>query len=154
MADYRIPVLENFEFQPGVIDRVNAAPVSPAKGDRYLVIATVASGDDFFGQEGNIATFDGVAWMFDSAIEGMMVWVDDEDVYYYYNGTAWNIWEDGSAAVATHEASYNHSLLHTQNTDTSLDVGGPNEISAAQAKEAYTRRGQYDADYGAITMTI
>jgi len=44
------------------------------------------------------------------------------------------------------------SKAHTQNTDQYLDQGGANEISAAQVKEAYDRRGVYDADLGCILM--
>ena len=43
---------------------------------------------------------------------------------------------DGAAAgaVAQHEATYNHLLLHVQGTDQALDTGGPNEISAADLR--------------------
>ena len=44
MADYRIPVIDQFPWQPSVKSKTDTPPGVPAKGDRYLVIAT-ASGD-------------------------------------------------------------------------------------------------------------
>ena len=87
MADYRVPVLENFEWQRPVEDRVVAPAGGEAKGIRYLVIAT-ASGD-FAGQENKIAYYDGAAWQFDAPLEGMILWVKDEDKYYRYDGSSW-----------------------------------------------------------------
>lgn len=43
---------------------------------------------------------------------------------------------------------------HTQNSDTKLNEGGANEITAAQAKEAYTKRATVNADLGTIDFTI
>jgi len=39
-----------------------------------------------------------------------------------------------SGSVATHEATFNHSLLHTQNSDIALDQGGANQVTAAEAR--------------------
>ena len=41
--------------------------------------------------------------------------------------------------IITHQALYNHALLHTQNTDSKLDEGGANEISASQLKTDSTK---------------
>ena len=43
---------------------------------------------------------------------------------------------------------------HVQGTDQGLDTGGPNAVTAAQTKEAYDRRGSFDADLGAILMNL
>jgi hypothetical protein len=87
MANFRVPVLENFEWQRPVNDRVPAPAGGEAKGVRYLVIAT-ASGD-FAGHENSIAYYDGATWQFDLPLEGMILWVKDEDKYYRYDGSAW-----------------------------------------------------------------
>jgi len=42
--------------------------------------------------------------------------------------------DKGSSAVSTHESSYDHSLLHTQNTDQYLDQGGANQVSASEIR--------------------
>ena len=43
---------------------------------------------------------------------------------------------------------------HVQGTDTGLDTGGANPVTAAQAKLAYDSRGAWDGDLGAILMTL
>jgi len=43
---------------------------------------------------------------------------------------------------------------HVQNTDQYLDFGGLNQISAAQAKEAYDRRGTYDVQLQCILFNL
>jgi hypothetical protein len=85
-SDYKVPILENFEWQKPVVDRLTAPPAH-TKGNRYLIIAT-ASGD-WSGKENQIAISDGAAWSYILPIEGMIVWVDDEDTYYKYDGSAW-----------------------------------------------------------------
>jgi hypothetical protein len=61
---------------------------------------------------------------------------------------------EDAGAVAAHEGLYDHTELHVQGTDQGLDTGGPSAVTAAQAKEAYDRRGSYDAELGCILMTI
>lgn len=90
--NYRVPVLENFVWQPSVKDRLDTAPGSPVKGDRYLVIGTPSA--PWEGKTGYIAYCSesgtpGV-WAFDAPLEGMIVWVDDENKYYHCTGgTTW-----------------------------------------------------------------
>jgi len=91
-SDYKVPILENFEWQKPVVDRLTAPPAH-TKGNRYLIIAT-ASGD-WSGKENQIAISDGAAWSYILPIEGMIVWVDDEDVYYKYSGSAWAVFSSG-----------------------------------------------------------
>jgi len=68
------PLYTQGDFQDSVLDRL-ATPPAGSNGNRYLIIAT-ASGD-WTGYE-NI-----------TPSEGMMTWVEDEDVYYVYSGSAW-----------------------------------------------------------------
>ena len=89
MSDYKVPELNVFQFQPSVKDRdLTAPPGGEAKGDRYL-IASVASGV-WAGKEKYIATYNGATWDFTTPLEGMIVWVDDINVYYRYDGSLWN----------------------------------------------------------------
>ena len=94
MTTYRVPVLETFQWQQPVKDRLADPPATPLKGDRYLVIAT-GSGD-WVGKEGQIAycsNATGPVWSYTLPTEGMICWVNDEDKYYRYSGTAWAIFE-------------------------------------------------------------
>jgi hypothetical protein len=85
----------------GVIDKdTSAAPGSPTEGDSYIV-ASGGSGA-WSGWDDHIAIFWGGSWRFvpgrDSAgtiitigarHEGISVWVNDEDLRYFWNGSAW-----------------------------------------------------------------
>ena len=86
---YRVPVLENFVWQPSVKDRVTAAGLisltgAAAKGDRYLLTDGANVGQIAYC---NVAA---TSFLYDTPLEGMIVWVDDEDKYYHCtSGTTW-----------------------------------------------------------------
>lgn len=63
-----------------IISRTDtAAPGSPTNGDAYIPAATVAGGDPWEGQEGNIAVFsDG--WLFFVPFDGLTYWIVEEQV--------------------------------------------------------------------------
>jgi len=97
MASYRVPVLKDFNWQPNVKDRnLNEAPGGASKGDRYIVAAAVPSGDDWFGLENHIVTYDGAAWIDDTPSEGWQTWVEDEDAYYVFDGSDWALSADAA----------------------------------------------------------
>ena len=57
-------------------------------GDLYLVAASPTG--DWTGKAGKIALFGAVGtWYFIDPIEGMEIWVQDEDLKLYYDGAAW-----------------------------------------------------------------
>lgn len=88
--DYADALISGIEWQDSVLDKdLNAAPGAPTTGDRYIVGTGVASGDDWFGEENNIAEWDGSQWVFTTVQEGFGTWIDDEDAHYVYNGSAW-----------------------------------------------------------------
>src|SRR4051812_43630852 len=64
----------------------NTPPGSPASGDLY--IAGSSPTGDWSGQAAKLAYFDQV-WRFVTPLEGMTLWVNDEDVIYTYNGSSW-----------------------------------------------------------------
>lgn len=66
---------------------LTAPPGSPANGDTYIV-ATGGTGD-WSGHDGKIAHYYGGAWHVWAPIEGIRVWVNDEDLVYAYTGAAW-----------------------------------------------------------------
>ena len=134
MAQYRVPVLEQFEWQQKITSILSTPPGSPAKGDRYIVGASPTG--DWAGQANSIAWFDGYIWKFDVPAEGWVAYNNATNLYLYFTGSAWA------------------NLTHMQNTDQYLDQGGANEISAAQAKTAYDRRGSYDTDLKVILFEL
>jgi len=76
------------DFQDSVPTRLATPAGGEAVGYRTLVKAT-ASGA-FTGKVDNIATLEQDAtWTFDAPTEGMALRVEDEDVIYLYNGSAW-----------------------------------------------------------------
>jgi len=79
----------------GAKSRTTAAPPgSPAAGDVYIVAASATG--DWAGQDGNITYYE-QSWKFIAPREGMTLWVNDEDVLYIYDGSAWQ-----SQAVAVY----------------------------------------------------
>jgi len=88
MVDYKVPVLENFQWQKPVKDKdLSTSPGGEAKGDRYIV-ATIGSGA-WTGHTGDIALYNGATWEFITKTEGMVAWVEDENLLYIFNGTTW-----------------------------------------------------------------
>jgi len=82
------PLYTKGDFQDSVLDRLATPPSSPTNGDRYLIIATATG--DWTGYENNITEYqDG--WVFISPSEGMITWVEDENVHYIYSGSSWSI---------------------------------------------------------------
>ena len=89
MATKRVPVLDKFEWQKSVKDKdLSTPPTSPSVGDRYIV-ASSATGD-WSGHDDEIAQWNGSSWDFTEPLEGMFVFVEDEDELYYYT-TTWQV---------------------------------------------------------------
>ncbi len=64
-----------------------AEPGSPANGQIWLV-PTSATGTDWAGEDGKLAHYyDG--WTFTAPVEGVVMWVKDEDASWTYDGTLW-----------------------------------------------------------------
>ncbi|WP_439532105.1 DUF2793 domain-containing protein [Polymorphobacter sp.] len=71
-------------LQLAVVSRSVTAPPAAVAGDSYLVPAG-ASGA-WAGEEGRIALFDGVGWVFSDPVTGTAVWVADEQGSIVWNG--------------------------------------------------------------------
>lgn len=177
MSQFRVPVLEQFEYQQAVLDKdLSAPPGSPTKGDRYIVGPSPTGA--WATHAKHIAWYDGAAWQFDVPLAGWQTWVDDEVKQYTYNGTSWftatadmtkavydtdndgivdkaeNV-DDGAGNASTAAQVKNAvTKAHTQGTDQGLDTGGPNAVTAAQTKEAYDRRGSYDSGLKVILFNL
>jgi len=71
----------------GAISRsISAPPGSPASGDLYIVGSSPTG--TWTGQANRLAYFDQI-WRFIIPLEGMSLWVNDEDITYSYNGANW-----------------------------------------------------------------
>lgn len=70
------------------LSRTNGGPpVSPVAGDTYIV--DVATGAWASATINQIAHYSFGIWRFYSAIEGVRLWVNNEDIVVVYNGSAW-----------------------------------------------------------------
>jgi hypothetical protein len=89
MPDYRIPIIDEFPFQNNVKDRINQAGLeglTPAKGDRYLL--TDGANVNKIAYCSNAT---GPVWTYLTPLEGWNLWVDDENVFYKFDGTNWSV---------------------------------------------------------------
>lgn len=158
MSQFRVPVLEHFEYQQNVKDKdLFTPPVSPTKGDRYIVAATATGA--WAGQEKKIAWYDGAAWKFDTPLEGWTVWVEDENFRYQFNGTIWETVADMRKAVydTNNDGVVDHAELAdlaTNATSAEQVSDGVNTTTAAQVKDAYNRRGIFDAQLKAVLFEL
>lgn len=69
---------------------LSAAPGSPGEGEVWLVSGTPGGGDAWETHGADLAIYQ-TGWIFVTPTEGMVFFVEDEDVYIRYNGTAWVI---------------------------------------------------------------
>jgi hypothetical protein len=88
---YRVPVQEYFQWQQPVISKtVSAPPVSPARGDRYLVPSGATGAWAGYGGYIAYCTDAGTpTWAFTAPAQGMIAWVSGSSAYYYYSGSVW-----------------------------------------------------------------
>lgn len=87
----RVPTLEYFEWQRGVLSIEDSPPESPSHGDSYL-IGTGA--DAWAGQDNKIALYDTSGWVYIAPVKGMFCFVKDVDKLYYYV-TSWEEFSSG-----------------------------------------------------------
>lgn len=79
------------DWQDSVLDKdLNDPPTTPTTGDRYLVSwpASAATGA-WENHDNELAEWNGTSWDFTPVSEGMAMWIEDEDIVYVYNGSAW-----------------------------------------------------------------
>ena len=74
------------EWQDSVLSKVTNIPGAPSQEDRYIV-PSGASGA-WSGLDDSIAEWS-TTWDFTTPSAGFSTWVEDEGVYYIYNGSTW-----------------------------------------------------------------
>ena len=119
----------DYIWQAAVIDKdLSSPPGSPADGDRYIVAA--GANGDWSLHSDDIAIYDelGATWSFITPVEGMKLWVQDEDEYYLFLASVWQ----KDDAIVTHNLTtglqggttnqYFH-LTQVEHTDTIAHIG-------------------------------
>jgi len=125
MSTYRIPVLEQFSWQPPIIQYLSNPPGSPVKGERYLVLTTGTG--VWSGHNEQIATYNGTAWIFDTPATGWCVY--DQYVSYrrVYSGSAW---VQETEKPTFHQASHQSGQGDELKLDT---LGVPTDVTTLNA---------------------
>lgn len=109
--------------------RTTALPGSPTNGDIYIVPSGAGSNPN------EIAARDNGAWVYYVPSEGFLAWVEDDDEFVYYDGSAWQVLETGGGGSSAPTVRD-----FTGTTDTAVLADANNIITGANA--------------GAITATI
>ena len=149
MALKRVPELSVFEAQQNVKDKdLSAPPVSPVDGDRYIVGASPTGA--WAGQAGKIAWYYNAAWNFDTPTEGWNTWIEDENLFYYHDGTSWIARPDGDMRKAVYDTDNDGIVDKAEN----VDDGAGNATTAANVKIAFDRRASYVASLKALTFEL
>lgn len=88
--DFVVQVLNGVFWQDAVLDRdLVTAPLSPTDGDRYIIAGT--GGVWSVGSVNDIATWSVALgqWEFATPEEGFTLYIEDENIYAHWNGSAW-----------------------------------------------------------------
>lgn len=98
--------LQNLDamVQLSVIERtLTTPPGSPSEGDRYLPAA--GSTGEWSGKDGQIAAYQGGAWLFYSPQAGWRCWDENGAALYIYTGADWDLLSSASGMTHTSNAS-------------------------------------------------
>ncbi len=129
---YRVPVLETFGWQePVKSSTINMAPVSPVKGDRYIVPVDVVPGNSWDGHAKSIAWYTGTEWSFDVPSKGWSAFVESQLLAFTYNGTEWGVAEAGAVVTTEIFVDKNRIDTYPQNGSRSLPFKTINSAIAA-----------------------
>lgn len=91
----------------GIVDRDNGGPPgSPSNGDVYIV--DNATGTWSAAGVNDIAYYYGSSWHFYTPVEGVRVWVKDENIEVIYDG---NNWADIMAYIADSIVCHNNQVI-------------------------------------------
>lgn len=91
-------------LQLSVNTRTTALPGSPAQGDMHLVPAGAGS------HPNEIALYDSGAWVYITPRLGTRAFVDEDDAFYFWDGTAWTAESSGgSGSAGTYRGAWSAS---------------------------------------------
>ncbi len=77
------------EIQDNVLSYTAIVPTNPVGGDRYLVKTGATGVWSGFEDQVTVYVF-GTTWTFEAPLSGWIIFVDDEQQWYFYNGTVWS----------------------------------------------------------------
>lgn len=133
-ASAEVSVNENFNevetlLQAGIVDRDLSAAPKGVNGNAYIVAGTPAGGDPWENHGNDIAAYyDG--WVFFTPLEGWRVWVNDEDLEVFFDGTNWTAvaqrdsHKTGITAFAGGGQASATAILHEINRVTTVATAG------------------------------
>ena len=91
----RIPALEYYEWQKGVIAIQDNPPESPSAGDSYIIGEGTGVWE---GKDDNIAIYTVSGWTFIAPRKGMFCFVKDKNKLYHYINS-WEIYDDKTTQI-------------------------------------------------------
>lgn len=123
-------------MQPTVPDKDEGTPPGTPVDNRLYLVGASPSGA-WGGNTNNLAVFQvgddlTSAWLFITPKEGWRVWVEDENTYYRFDGSAWAIEESGggSAGLTWREQTASYTLvLGDANNGVAIDAAGANTVT-------------------------
>lgn len=115
-AQKHVTANENFSkldtlVQPNVIDKdLSTPPASPTTGDTYIVAGSATGA--WAGRENAVVSWSGTAWDILTPKDGWFLFVKDEDLIYWFNGTVWAEYSAGGGGGVTIAQLQDGSLEH------------------------------------------
>jgi len=155
-------LINNFEWQPSVIDKdLTAPPGGESTGDRYLIgLDTGASSATgaWAGQDGNIAEWNGSSWDFTTPTTGMYVAADDEnDRLYLFGGVTWSdkVFESTTASTGLTKVGFDIRLDASSAGDGIAFAAGVYSLDlvAAGGLEISSNQLQVKLDGGTLSLS-
>lgn len=143
--------INNFSWNTSALDKdTTAQPGSPTSGDRYLLgldtAASIVTGAEWAGHDGEMAEFNGTTWDFTTATAGSYIALDDEnDGIYLFGGTTWvkKFFEATTASGFLSKSGFDIQLTNVSdqniimgngsNVATSVDLSSIGEINGTTA---------------------
>lgn len=103
-------------------------PGSPADGDAYIVAGSPTGA--WTGWAKRIAFRFSTVWNSITPEEGFFAWVQDENLLYYYDGSAWAAWNDVAEATAAEiwAASVTNKYV---SPDKLMDAAAPSALTSS-----------------------
>ena len=166
-------LIQGLDWQESILDRYDPTgglPGAPSTGDRYIATATANDWTDKY-----IYEYNGASWDETIPNEGYSVRVEDEDIQYTFNGTAWVKFsttvahnelsglQGGTASEYYHLTNTEHGYISGANSQSLLTTASPtfNALSATSfggitsanlvdktATEAISGTWNFDTDSG------
>lgn len=119
-----------------IADRVTAPPGTCADGASYIIIATATGA--FAGKEGQIATAVGTnaasGWLYlvlGTIHEGSLAYVQDEDVDYRWDGSAWGTVSGGATEASASEIWTGSETGKYISPDKLFDAAAPQTLTSS-----------------------